>query len=354
MYSRTDALASSSTSAVPSWAAQVHCLVDSSNLEFGVAGVWRNLQVRSLLLRAVAALVAIGAALAASDPYAKFPRAPDVINARYGPHPRHVLDLWHPSGEQPAPVLIFIHGGGFRTGDKTSVPPQLVELCLKAGIAVASINYRLSDEVHFPAFMLDGARAVQYTRLWAGRWRLDPQRIALCGVSAGAGISLWVAYHDDLADPASSDPVARRSTRVVAVAGLGAQTTYDPRAIAKFIGEAAARHPALEPFYGLYGHELQTPRAFRLFEEASPITYLTTDDPPTFLYYNEPDEPLPPDAKPGYGIHHPRFGRLLLERAQPLGVQVIVRHEQDYGENPLPKMLGELVEFFRKQFENVR
>lgn len=300
----------------------------------------------------LAAALLIALALIAADPYSRYPRPPDIQDARYGPHARHTLDLWQASKERPSPLVIYIHGGGFRSGNKTELPPELLRRCLERGFSVASINYRLSNEVHFPAFMLDGARAIQYLRLWATAWRLDARRLAVCGASAGAGISLWLAFHDDLADPASPDPVARRSTRVAAAAGFGAQTTYDPRVIARLIGDAAARHPALEPFYGLYGPELQTERAFHLFEEASPISYLSADDPPVFLYYNEPDEPLPPDAKPGQGIHHPRFGRYLKEQADRLGVRVILRHERDYGPEPLPKMFKELVDLFDEAFRS--
>jgi acetyl esterase/lipase len=59
--------------------------------------------------------------------------------------------------------------------------------------------------------MHDGARAVQYLRSRAKEWNLDPARVAATGGSAGAGISLWLAFHADLADPKSKDPVARQS-----------------------------------------------------------------------------------------------------------------------------------------------
>src|SRR5881396_2297342 len=65
---------------------------------------------------------------------------PDVANARYGPHERNVLDVWKAKSSQPAPIVVFIHGGGFTQGDKSGVPPPLLNECLRAGIAVASIN----------------------------------------------------------------------------------------------------------------------------------------------------------------------------------------------------------------------
>ena len=139
--------------------------------------------------------------------------APDVLNIRYGPHDRNVLDLWKARAKsglnRPAPLVVFFHGGGFQGGDKSSIPALLVVRCLEAGISVASANYRLSPKAPFPAPMLDGGRAIQFVRLNAAELGIDPDRIAASGSSAGAGIALWVGFHDDLADPASKDPVAR-------------------------------------------------------------------------------------------------------------------------------------------------
>src|SRR5436309_13204291 len=89
---------------------------------------------------------------------------PDVPNARYGPHERNVLDLWKAKSDQPTPVVVFIHGGGFRSGDKSNLAPGLLRQCLDAGLSVAAVNYRLSDTAHFPAQMLDGARAARSLR----------------------------------------------------------------------------------------------------------------------------------------------------------------------------------------------
>ena len=277
---------------------------------------------------------------------------PDLANIRYGPHERNVLDLWkakpRPGKGGPTPVVVFFHGGGFRLGDKASVPGWLVVKCLDAGISVASANYRLSDTAAFPAPMLDGARAIQYLRSRAKELGIDPGRIAASGSSAGAGIALWIGFHDDLADPRSPDPIARQSTRLTCLGVDGAQTSYDPRFIKKIVGGRAHEHSALKQFYGLSDSELDTPRAHKLYEEASPINYATADDPPVILFYAEPDEPLPADAKPGQGIHHPRFGAALKAKLDPMGVECIVRHAKDFPEHddPREREFREMVDFF--------
>jgi acetyl esterase len=279
---------------------------------------------------------------------------PDLANIRYGPHERNVLDLWkakpRPGQGGPTPVVVFFHGGGFRQGDKSGIPARLVVKCLNAGISVASANYRLSQDAPYPAPMRDGARAIQYLRMHAREFGIDPARVGASGSSAGAGIALWVGFHDDLADPKDADPVLRQSSRVKCLGVDGAQTSYDPRFIKREIGGRAHEHSALKPFYAIPDSDLGTPKAHRLFEDASPITHATAGDPPVILFYTEPNEPLPADARPGQGIHHPRFGAVLRSKVAPMGIECIVRHARDFPvqDDPEEAMSREMVEFFAR------
>jgi acetyl esterase/lipase len=203
--------------------------------------------------------------------------------------------------------------------------------------------------------MQDGARAIQFLRSQAKELGIDRDRIAASGSSAGAGIALWVGFHDDLADPRSPDPVARQSSRVTCLGVDGAQTSYDPRFIQKWIGGRAHEHPALPAFYGLAQTDLDTPRAHRLYEAASPINHVSAGDPPVILFYTEPDEPLPAAATPGQGIHHPRFGTALRASLEPLGIECRVRHSRDFPEHddPNERMVREMVEFFVQKLFDV-
>ncbi len=304
---------------------------------------------------------------------------PDIMNAPYGPHERNVLDFWqankdHP--EKPAPVMIYFHGGGFVGGEKRNLDADLLDRCLKAGISVASANYRFSRHAMFPGPMHDGARAIQYLRLQADRFKLDPARIAAWGNSAGAGITLWLGYHDDLKDESNSDPVLRQSSRVVNMGVWGAQCSYDPRFIKKEIGGRAYEHPALLPLFGITREELDSPKAYALYEQANMINLVTPDDPPVFMYYVESKDPLPPSPNTtdkldypqfgdgiegwpnaGWGIHHPRFGELLLAKLHESGVEGVLRHALDYkseaGEDPrLCENLAneEFVKFMQARF----
>jgi len=258
--------------------------------------------------------------------------APDLAEVKYGSHPRQVMDLWKAQSDTPTPLVVYIHGGGFSNGSKERASEALIRRCLKAGISVMAINYRLSPEVHFPAHYLDCARAIQFARSQAKEWNIDPQRVAATGSSAGAGTSLWIGFHDDLADPKSPDPVLCESTRLVCIAVTAAQCTYDPRTIKEWIGLPAASHSALKRFYGLSEDELDSPRAHKLYEAAAPINLVTADDPPVMLFYSEADEPVPPDAPRGTGIHHPIFGKKLKEKMDALDIECSLKHQSEYAQ----------------------
>jgi acetyl esterase/lipase len=269
--------------------------------------------------------------------------AADLSNEHYGPHERHVLDLWKAKSATPTPLVVYIHGGGFRAGSKESISTGLLLPLLAKGVSVMAVNYRFSPEVTFPAHYMDCARAIQYARLHAKEWNIDPKRVGSTGSSAGAGTSLWLGFHEDLADPKNADPVLRQSTRLSCMVVQGAQSTYDPHVITEWIGEAAARHPALEGFYGLKWDQYGTPAAREIFKKAAPITYLTKDDPPVLAYYNEPRGPLPADARPGAGIHHINFGIKLKEQMDKLGIECVIRHQDERPNGP-----QETLDFFLK------
>ena len=85
-------------------------------------------------------------------------------------------------------------------------------------------------------------------------------------------------------------------------------------------------------------------------EAASPLNYVSSDDPPVILFYSEPNAPFPPRPSRERVMHHPRFGAALKVLLDPLGVECILRHNDDYRgqEHPEDAMHHDLVEFFAK------
>ena len=283
------------------------------------------------------------AAERAARPY---DRKPDLENVAYGPHPRNVLDLWKAKSNRPTPLVVYFHPGAFVLGDKTRIPPVLRDICLEKGFSVATANYRYASQAPYPAPMEDCARAVQFLRLHAKEWNLNPKAFAAQGGSAGAVMSLWIGFHDDMADPQSDDPVKRQSTRLSVVGSVDGQTTLDPRVIAKLVDEKTGRTGALATLFGVGKDEdlLKAEHAYPLFEDASAVNHLKPSAPPAFLYHTF----APGSTNPAAAIHNYRFGVLLKERMDKLGIECVLKHSGEYTGNRQPQFYGEMVEFFRK------
>ena len=281
---------------------------------------------------------------------------PTKADVAYGPHDRNVFDFWQAKSDKPTPLVIYIHGGGFVAGDKRTINPGMIREALDSGISVAALNYRFVNgkDVIFPVPQLDSARALQFLRSKAGEWNLDPTRVACFGGSAGAGISMWLGFHNDLADSKSDDPVLRQSTRITAIGTMGGQGTYDPIKIKELVGGRAWEHPSLLLVYGLKSSEEAlhpTPEQQKLYDEASAISHLTKDDAPLYMIYSEPDVVPPADSRPGAFIHHPNFGKQLKKEMDALGIENVYIHTSDAaGRNPQREML----DFFKKHFARGR
>lgn len=262
--------------------------------------------------------------------------APTHADVAYGNHERQVFDLWTvPDATDPTPVAMYIHGGGFRAGDKSGLKAPVIQKFLDAGVAVASLNYRLSDTGPYPIMMHDGARAIQTIRHGAEKWNIDPERIACFGGSAGSGISGWLAFHDDLADPQSDDPIARESTRIVAAGLSAAQGTYDMRTFREWLGVPDLKpHDALYAFYGIEeDSELEEPEVQALMEDASPVAHLTKDDPPVYFTYGGANTEVTNETSQGEWVHHVKLGLKVKEAMDELGIECIVRGRDVIPEN---------------------
>jgi acetyl esterase/lipase len=255
---------------------------------------------------------------------------PDYVDVPYGPHKNNTMDIWLADIETPTPLVVYFHGGGFRGGDKRTIKQRLLSSLLAAGISVAAANYRLSTAAPYPAPMHDGARVLQFLRHHAARYNIDPARIGATGTSAGGGIALWLAFHEDMADPVSKDPVARLSTRISAAVVYDTQTTYDPRKIMELFNTTHV-DPPLIPFFGMHtAADVNNPAYHPLFFDASPINHLTRDDVPVMLFYSQADKPVGAITDGKQYIHHPRFGHLLKEKMDRLGVRCVLQGRKDY------------------------
>jgi len=136
------------------------------------------------------------------------------------------LDIYMPKGVSKPPLLIWTHGGGFVIGDddflKFDESAKMLEVFIKNGIAVASINYRLAQDAMFPAAGKDTKTAIRFLRANANRYGYDPNKFATGGDSAGSYLALMAAITGDqesvFDDP--NDPNLKTSASVSAVIDL--------------------------------------------------------------------------------------------------------------------------------------
>ncbi|MDF1814058.1 MAG: DUF1080 domain-containing protein [Verrucomicrobiales bacterium] len=279
----------------------------------------------TLCLLAVSSIFPVFAGEKGSPKYDQKVPKPTLSEVRYGEHERHVLDFWKAESATPTPLVFVIHGGGWVGGSKERLQRFAdANALLDAGISVVSINYRLIPRQGDPdetppvkAPLYDAARALQFVRSKAKEWNIDKSRIGAAGGSAGACSSLWLAFHDDLADPDSDDPVARESSRLSCAAVLGAQTTLDPKQMKEWTPNSK------------YGGHAFGKKSFATFlaerdailpwiNEYSPYALVSKDDPPVYLSYR---------AKPELGqnqkdpTHTANFGLKLQEHCQATGVE---------------------------------
>jgi len=191
------------------------------------------------------------------------------------------LDLYCPekvSGS--APVIVWVHGGGWRSGGKKQCPAVAL---VPGGYAVASIDYRLSSAARFPAQIEDCKAAVRWLRANAAKYSLDADRIGVWGMSAGGHLAALLGTSGGVPELEGSGDNMQYSSRVQAVcdvagpADLSAMTNVGPK-----------RRFAIE---ALLGGPLEKDKAKAI--AASPIHYVSKDDPPFLIVHGEGDRVVP-------------------------------------------------------------
>ncbi len=185
------------------------------------------------------------------------------------------LDLYYPDTAGPWPGAVFVHGGGWVGGSKQD-PSGASEIAAlrDAGFLVASVNYRLAPAHPFPAMIEDVACAIRFLRAHAGELHLDRQRIGAWGTSAGGHLVSLLGTSDPSAGFVVGE-YPEQSSRVQAVASLYGPTDFT----VPFAGGYDGRNAV----FGGFDRAL-----------ASPITYVTSDDPPFLFVHGKLDTLVPP------------------------------------------------------------
>lgn len=246
----------------------------------------------------------------------------DVIYANVGGMPL-TLDLYRPANTTATlPLVVWIHGGGWRAGSKEAVPREALSL-VEQGFALASVNYRLTSQagrygeepVIFPAQIHDVKGAVRFLRAQAQNYQIDPERIGVWGSSAGGHLAALLATTGGVAElegtVGGNEKVSSRvqaavdyfgPTDLLAMADDRATSGGRPVggvppgsfAVASLVGHDQPGEGLLEIKAKLDSTEAPYPALKVLLGQASPMTHVSADDAPMLIAHGEQDRLVPP------------------------------------------------------------
>jgi len=273
-------------------------------------------------------------------------------NIAYDINPNTVFDVFLPVSETPTELVMFIHGGGFLAGDKeifykegkneTWNFPEHIKTLLNNNIAIANINYRVienNDSEGIIKSLNDSKRCLQYIRRIAEILNIDKSKIGLYGLSAGGGTSLWLNFHDDMADTTNSDIVLRESTKVSASAVLETQASYDLVKWADDIFEPynltfeqllSLDEARVLSFFGVSTvDELYSPELIAYRDNVNMLEMMSLDD--AEYWVSNVNRPVISPTNVGQVTHHAFHAKTLKEYADNIGLSNV----SYFGRNPI-------------------
>ncbi len=217
-------------------------------------------------------------------------------------HERQKLDLYLPEDvKTPLPTIIWIHGGAWQGGDKRGGPALGY---VKQGYAVASINYRYSQQAIYPAQIQDCQTAVRWLRSHAKEYNLDPERFGVWGASAGGHLVALLGTASDAKEFTGKEGASDVSARVQCVVDW-----FGPTDLVKLGG---GRDRGNSPISKLLGGSSQD--RLELAKSADPINYVSQDDPPFLIMHGDKDTLVPVNQS-----------ELLTESLKAAGVEVTLK-----------------------------
>lgn len=200
-----------------------------------------------------------------------------------------------PTGDGPFPLVVCIHGGAWRIGDKSKFDPVISRLA-EHGFAAATINYRFAPQYKFPSQLDDARAAVQFLRGHAHAYRCDPNRVAAYGESAGAHLSLLLGLMDDLPGATPQHP----AWKVECVVSYDAPTDLPHLALPAITRLLLEKrfHTTLEASLADFLGQEDLPAKLAT---ASPLTYVSKDAPPILTFHGTLDPIVP--IQQAYTLH---------------------------------------------------
>ena len=199
-----------------------------------------------------------------------------------------LLDVVRPKepGSTPLPVVVFIHGGGWRGGDKAGGLGRLLPLAATGNYFCVTVGYRLSGEAIWPAQVHDCKAAIRWLRANAEKYGIDPEKIGVWGSSAGGHLVNMLGTSGDVEELEGQCGSPGQSSRVSCVVAYCGPTDF-----LKITNSKGAAGGPKSPVALWLGGPVEEKRD--LAAAASPVTYVSPDDPPFLLVHGTADTLVP-------------------------------------------------------------
>lgn len=209
----------------------------------------------------------------------------DIVYTRVGDRALH-LNLTLPEGHssKPSPAIIWVHGGGWSSGDYRMDPAAEYGLT-NLGYVTGSVQYRLSQEAKYPAQIHDCKAAIRFLRANAAKYGIDPNRIGVWGGSAGGHLVALLGTTAGIAQLEGNGGNREHSSRVQAVCDLFGPTDFSESCAKEFLPVVATMLDEL------LGGPARTKRG--LARLASPVEFVSKDDPPFLILHGDKDPLVP-------------------------------------------------------------
>ncbi len=244
------------------------------------------------------------------------------------------LDLAMPkAGEGPFPAVVFVHGEGWRAGNRQQMN-HFIEGMARLGYVAVTIDYRLVPVARFPAQVEDCKAAVRWLRANAGKFRVDPKRVGVIGFSAGGHLAamLGVTGKGDGFDGTGGNP--EQSSRVEAVVSFFGPTDFSAQG-----WPADLTTEVIIPFLG--GSLADKPDVYR---RASPINYVTKDAPPFLFFHGTEDKLVPVDQSV-------RMAQRLKDAGVPAQIVVLEGEGHGFTDATNQKSMQQMLDFLAERLK---
>ena len=208
-------------------------------------------------------------------------------------NPKQMVDLYLPkkrTSDKPLPVVALIHGGGWVNGDRIGYAAQAIQFAQTGAYAAVGVGYRLSKEASWPAQVFDCKAAIRWIRANAKKCNLDADKIAVWGSSAGGHLSSLLGTSGDVKElEGDLGPNRGFSSRVQCVVNLCGPQDFTQALMFDQEGKPVWKDDAVS---GLLGGSAQEKHANAV--AASPVTYVSKDDPPFITFHGTKDQRVAP------------------------------------------------------------